>query len=81
LVVTDEEIQDRILLLGKDSDWGFQPVEFDGNQLKKPSREDLAIELAAFANARGGHLLCGIASYLLKFIKIVRHEEFLKFPW
>ena len=46
--------------LGEDSRWEFKQIEFLGDRPKSPSRDDLADELAAFANARGGVLLCGV---------------------
>ncbi len=50
----------RHLRLGEDSHWEFKRIEFDGNVPKGPRRDDLADELAAFANARGGVVLCGV---------------------
>ena len=55
----DEDIQ-RQLRLGEDSHWEFKQVEFAGNRLTSPRRNDLADEIAAFANAEGGVLLCGV---------------------
>ena len=55
----DDEIQ-RQLRLGEDSDWEFKQVEFTGNRPTSPRRDDLADEIAAFANASGGVLLCGV---------------------
>ncbi|MCY4227443.1 MAG: putative DNA binding domain-containing protein [Gammaproteobacteria bacterium] len=59
MTVSDAEIRQR-LRLGEDSTWEFKQLEFSGNRLKSPKREDLADELIAFANASGGKLLCGI---------------------
>ena len=53
----DIEIQ---LQLGEDSSWEFKQVEFAGNRPASPRRDDLADEIAAFANASGGVLLCGV---------------------
>ena len=47
------------LELGEDSRWEFKQIEFAGNIPKKPRRDDLADEIAAFANADGGVLMCG----------------------
>ena len=58
MTYSDEEIRRR-LELGEDSGWEFKAVEFAGDRPKSPSREDLADEIAAFANAGGGVLLCG----------------------
>ena len=55
----DDEIQ-RQLRLGEDSEWEFKQVEFTGNRPASPRRDDLADEIAAFANASGGVLLCGV---------------------
>ena len=50
----------RQLRLGEDSAWEFNQIEFSGDQSKSPSRQDLAGEIGAFANASGGVLLCGV---------------------
>ena len=50
----------RQLRLGEDSHWEFKQVEFSGNRPKSPNRNDLADEIAAFANSDGGVLLCGV---------------------
>jgi len=59
MAISNAEIRQR-LRLGEDSTWEFKQLEFSGNRLKSPKREDLADELIAFANASGGKLLCGI---------------------
>ena len=56
---SDADIERR-LRLGEDSAWEFKQVEFAGNRPSRPSRDDWADEIAAFANARGGVLLCGV---------------------
>ena len=56
---SDEEIRRR-LQLAEDSFWEFKAIEFNGDEPKNPRREDLADEIAAFANAGGGVLLCGV---------------------
>ena len=56
---SDEEIQRR-LRLGEDSAWEFKQVEFSGERPTSPRRDDWADEIAAFANASGGVLLCGV---------------------
>ena len=56
---TDEEIA-RQLQLGEDSAWEFKQIEFAGNRPKSPRRDDLADEIASFANTDGGALLCGV---------------------
>ena len=50
----------RQLSLGEDSHWEFKQIEFVGSRPRSPRRDDLADEIAAFANAGGGVLLCGI---------------------
>lgn len=49
------------LRLGEDSRWEFKQIEFSGDRFKEPSRDNLADEISAFANARGGVLLCGVS--------------------
>ena len=56
---SDEEIG-RQLTLGEDSGWEFKAVEFAGSRPTSPRRDDWADEIAAFANAGGGVLLCGV---------------------
>ncbi len=56
---SDEEIG-RQLRLGEDSAWEFKQIEFAGLKLRGPRPDDLADEIAAFANADGGVLLCGV---------------------
>ena len=56
----EEEIMRR-LRLGEDSAWEFKQVEFSGDRPTSPRREDWANEIAAFANASGGALLCGVS--------------------
>ena len=48
------------LQLGEDSRWEFKQIEFAGSRPRRPSCEDLADEIAAFANANGGVLLCSV---------------------
>ena len=55
----NEEIV-RQLSLGEDSRWEFKRVEFAGERPKSPGRDDWADEIAAFANASGGVMLCGV---------------------
>ena len=59
MTVSNEEIRQR-LRLGEDSVWEFKQIEFKGDRPISPKRDDLADEMAAFANANGGKLLCGI---------------------
>ena len=59
MTISDTEIRQRLHLL-EDSTWEFKRMEFKGNYLSKPRRDDLADEMVAFANASGGKLLCGV---------------------
>ena len=52
------EILDR-LALGEDSGWEFTEVRFAGERLKGPKRNDIADEMAAFANSDGGVVVFG----------------------
>ena len=56
---SDQDIA-RQLRLGEDSHWEFKQIAFSGNRPTSPRRDDLADEIAAFANANGGVLLCGV---------------------
>ena len=56
---SDEEIR-RQMRLGEDSHWEFKEIGFAGNVPRSPRREDIADELAAFANTDGGVVLCGV---------------------
>ena len=59
MAISDAEIRQR-LHLGEDSAWEFKQMEFNGNRPTSPRRDELADEMAAFANASGGMLLCGV---------------------
>lgn len=59
MILTSDTVAER-LRFGEDSRWEFKRVEFEGKRLAGPRREDLADELAAFANASGGALLLGV---------------------
>ncbi len=58
--LTDAELRQR-LRLGEDSGWEFKQIEFSGDRPTSPRPDDLADEMAAFANANGGALLCGVS--------------------
>ena len=60
MTTSDQDIR-RQLRLGEDSRWEFKRIEFAGDRPASPSRDDLADEMVAFANASGGFLLCGVA--------------------
>ena len=59
MTYSDEEVR-RQLQLGEDSNWEFKAIEFADNVPRSPRRDDFADEMAAFANADGGVLLCGV---------------------
>ena len=59
MTLTDAEIRQR-LRLGEDSLWEFKQVKFVGTRPASPSRDALAAEVIAFANASGGWLLMGV---------------------
>jgi len=46
--------------LGEDSRYEFKQVTFKGNKVDGPVQKDLAIELAAFANTKGGCFVLGV---------------------
>ena len=46
--------------LGEDNFLEFKEVRFAGGKIRGPGQDDLADELAAFANSRGGVLLLGV---------------------
>ncbi len=45
---------------GEDGGWEFRQVEFAGNHPKRPTRDEWANGIAAFANAAGGVMLTGV---------------------
>ena len=51
----------RRIRLGKDGATECREVVFSGEEIAAPGRDELADELAAFANARGGMLVLGVA--------------------
>ena len=57
--LSDDELRAR-LQLGEDSRWEFKQFDFRESRPISPQRDDLAEEIAAFANAQGGTLLCGV---------------------
>ena len=54
---SDDEIAHQ-LRLGENGGWEFKEIVFAGDQPRSLRRDDLADEIAAFANADGGVLLC-----------------------
>ena len=56
----DEAALWQAVRLGEDSRLELKEVRFEGSRLKGPSRDTIADEIAAFANARGGRLVLGV---------------------
>ena len=54
-----EQLLQRIRL-GEDSSIELKEVTFSGECIQEPGRTELADELAAFANGRGGSLILGV---------------------
>ena len=46
--------------LGEDSNYEFKKVETKGSKIKGPAQQELADEMAAFANQKGGYLVLGV---------------------
>ena len=59
MTISDDELRTR-LRLGEDSSWEFKEFRFREDRPVSPSRDDLANEIGAFANAHGGTLLLGV---------------------
>lgn len=50
----------RHIRLGEDSAWAFKSVNVTQGRITYPNKDDLADELCAFANSRGGTMLLGV---------------------
>ncbi len=59
MLATRSELVEKIRL-GEDSFLELKEVRFAGGKIRGPGQNDLADELAAFANSRGGVLLLGV---------------------
>ena len=59
MFATRSELLEKIRL-GEDNFLEFKEVRFAGGKIRGPKQDDLADELAAFANSRGGVLLLGV---------------------
>lgn len=59
MLATRSELLEKIRL-GEDSFLELKEVRFAGSKLRGPTQDDLADELAAFANSAGGVLLLGV---------------------
>ena len=56
---TAEELLEKIRL-GEDSFLELKTIVFSGSKIKGPRRDELADEMAALANARGGVVVLGV---------------------
>lgn len=63
MIATTDLIRELIyqIRLGEDSAYEFKSIAIKGNKVEQPHRDGIADELAAFANARGGILVLGVA--------------------
>lgn len=63
MIDTTDLIRELIyqIRLGEDSAYEFKSIAIKGNKVDQPHRDSIADELAAFANARGGILVLGVA--------------------
>jgi predicted HTH transcriptional regulator len=59
MLATRSELLEKIRL-GEDSFLELKEVRFAGNKVRGPTQDDLADELAAFANSAGGMLVLGV---------------------
>jgi len=59
MLATRAELIEKIRL-GEDSFLELKQVKFAGGKVRGPTQEDLADELAAFANSAGGVVLLGV---------------------
>lgn len=66
---SSEQLLMRIRL-GKDNATEFREAAFSGGKIADPGRDELADELTAFANARGGVLVLGVAGETRQIVKI-----------
>ncbi len=62
----------RHLRLGEDGRVEFKEARVSGTRVKAPKRDDLADELAAFANADGGFVLLGVEDRPIKVVGVPR---------
>ncbi|OGB28838.1 MAG: hypothetical protein A3F78_07460 [Burkholderiales bacterium RIFCSPLOWO2_12_FULL_61_40] len=63
MIATTDLVRELIyqIRLGEDSAYEFKSISLKGNKVETPHRDSVADELAAFANARGGILVLGVA--------------------
>ena len=69
-----EQLLQRIRL-GEDSSIEFKEVTFAGEKIRGPGRNELADELAAFANGRGGTLVLGVEDKTRRVIGIPEDRQ------
>lgn len=63
MIATTDLVRELIyqIRLGEDSAYEFKSISLKGNKVETPHKDSVADELAAFANARGGILVLGVA--------------------
>ncbi|RQO83583.1 ATP-binding protein [Acidovorax sp. FJL06] len=63
MIATTDLVRELLyqIRLGEDSAYEFKSISLKGNKVETPHRDSVADELAAFANARGGILVLGVA--------------------
>lgn len=69
MILTSERILEMIRL-GEDSGIEFKEVRFSGERVIAPSKDHLAKEIAAMANAKGGWLILGVEDKTRKILGI-----------
>ena len=65
----------RKIQRSKDGSIEFKEAVFSGGKIKEPERNELADELAAFANGRGGTLLLGVEDRTREIVGIPRDRQ------
>ena len=80
------ESTERLLMRiqsGRDSATEFREAAFSDGKVTEPGRDELADELAAFANARGGMLTLGVADETRQVVGIPpdRQEDVERYVW
>ena len=68
---------------GRDSATEFREAAFSDGKITEPGQDELANELAAFANARGGVLTLGVAGETRQVVGIPpdRQEDVERYVW
>ena len=76
MIDTTDLIRELIyqIRLGEDSAYEFKSIAIKGNKVEQPHRDSVADELTAFANARGGILVLGVADKTREVEGIARED-------